>query len=143
MDAKLKKIQLIIDYAGLPSPTPDEILLRIKNVLGDTDDEIINHLIKKYKEYVFAYRIQNYMTENNFIKMELRLVNFDKFIFTKRYLKEFPVPKTKLIKAMLENRDFFELYDRFISINNSIKNKRNKGLKKLENYEKENKRNHE
>lgn len=136
MTAKLNKIQTLIDYSGLSSPPPDSILTRIQNTVGDTSEDTIDMIIKKYKEYILSYRITNYETPDKFVKNENKLVNLDIFIFGRRYEQNYPMPVIKLTKAMFGNRDFFELYDNYVKINTQLKLKREEALIKLK--EKEN-----
>jgi len=139
MDANLQLIKDIIDYAGLQCPPPADVLKRIQNTFGKSDKETIDFVIKKYKQYVLSYRIKNYNTEENFIKTDKRLINIDIFIFGGKHNQEFPMPQTKLTKAMFGDRDFFELYNNFTKINNQLTLKREKALSKLK--EKENVKN--
>jgi len=86
---------------------------------------------KKYREYILAYRIKNYNTEEKFIKNDQKLVNLDIFIFSRKYEQNFPMPQSKLTKAMFGDRDFFELYDNFVKINTQMNLKRELALSKL------------
>jgi hypothetical protein len=140
MTAKLNKIQAIINYSGLSSPPPDDILKRINNTIGDTSTKSIDMIIKKYKEYILSYRITNYETPDKFVKSENKLINLDIFVFGRKYEKNYPMPVIKLTKAMFGDRDFFELHNNYVKINTQLKLKRAKALIKLK--EKENVKEH-
>ena len=128
---KVEKINKAITYSGMSCPEPDVILNRIRMNENDDSEEIVDMIIDKYMQYILSYRIQNYNTEDNFIKTELRLVNLDTFILGRRYLKNFPIPKTKMTKAMFGDEDFFKLYENYNMINNQLKIKREQALIKL------------
>ena len=128
---KIDKINKVIKYSGLSCPEPDIILNRIRMNENSDSTELVDMIIDKYMQYILTYRIKNYNTEDNFIKTELRLVNLDTFILGRRYQKNFPIPQTKMTKAMFGECDFFDLYNSFIKINKQLKIKREVALKKI------------
>lgn len=128
---KISKINKVIIYSGLSCPDPNIILNRIRMNENSDSDELVDMIIKKYRQYILSYRIQNHNVEDNYIKTELRLVNLDTFILGRRYEKNFPIPQTKMTKAMFGDDDFIKLYNSYLTINTELKIKRENALIKL------------
>jgi len=128
---KIERIKDIVKYAGLACPPPEVVLNKLHTITGDKSMDTFNHVLHKYREYVFSYRLQNYDTEENFIKTELRLMNIDSFIFGRKFNQSYPLPQTDMIKAMFGKKDFFEMNKVFHEKLALMKPIRNKNLLKL------------
>ena len=137
MDAKLNKINEVILYAGVTCPSANDVLIRIQKKAGNANEDTIKMYVDAYKRYVFSYKIKNFDTEEKYIKASNKLINFDSFIFADQHLKSFPMPKTPLTNALFGDRDFFELYDKFLEVDAKIQEKRQQALIKFNLLKKE------
>ncbi len=128
---KLALIKNMILKAGLPCPSEIHVLQRISDKIGNDDDDTVTLVLDRYKRYMLSHRIMNLGTEIKFIAKDNKLMNLDDFVFRRLYNDSFPIPKTPLTEYMFGDRDFFELYDAFLEVDNKIKDSRKKAIVKL------------
>ena len=145
MDEQKYKIKLINDIiikSGVKSPPANSIIDTIHSKFNESSIETIKRLCAKYDIYILTSNISNFGTETKYISKQNKIIDFDSFIFGDLYSNDFPMPKTNLTNALFGERDFFDLYDKFLEVDEKIQHKRKQALvkfdllKKEKNYEK-------
>jgi len=131
----IQKINSIVKESGIPDDPGDAILKMMDMEIPNLSMEILNDIIGKYREYLLMYDLKHFNTENRFIAKSDSKLNFRAYVWKGEYKRIMPMPKTPFTEALFGNISFHSINEQFKKIDKLVRDKREKGLKKLKTLE--------